>query len=236
MFILRELNKLKNTELVKRCANDTKNKQVWLEFVSRFDKHIYLIVLRECKIRGLYKNKVQFKEAVQDLVQDIYLKILKDDCQSLKAFRGNSENSIYIYLGTIAKNAVINYIIRMNAQKRPQIEKYLDDFITTNDEGGEIFYKDVLKSTIFDTEQELTLIITKEDIEVNLNNILKGKYKERNKLICKLHFYDGFSVNEIASYFNFGLSAARIANIISEIKQNLIKGLKLEKKYENITC
>ncbi len=228
--------KLKNTELVKHCANDPTNNEVWLEFISRYEQCIYYTIIQECKKSELNKYCFQFEETVRDLVQDVYLKILENDCKALKKFRGESENSIYSYLKMIAKNVVKNYITKMQAQKRPQIEISLDKSPMLTDKNGAIDYKDRNKSTIFDTEQEFKLTILKEEIEYRLAKILTGRNKKRNMLICQLHIYDGFSPNEITLFFDFGISTKHIANIISDSRQKLIKTLTLAKQHENITC
>lgn len=227
--------KLSNTELVKRCANSLNNNSAWLEFFSRYKQCIYYTIIHECQKNEVKKYCFQFEETVKDLVQDVYLKILENDCKALKQFRGESENSVYSYLKMIAKNVVKNYITKMQAQKRPQVEISLDTPIMLTDENEPIYYKDRKKSTSFDTEQEFRLTILKEEIEYRLAKLLTGRKKKRNKLICQLHIYNGFSANEIALFFNFGISTKHIANIISNSRQKLIKTLSLVKQHENTT-
>lgn len=219
-----EKTKLKNTELVKHCANNLNSNIAWSEFLSRYEKRICYTITQECKKNEINKYCLQFEETVRDLVQDVYLKILENDCKALKKFRGDSENSIYSYLTVIAKNVVRNYIIKMQAQKRPQIETFLN---MLTDENKIIQCKDKLKPSILDTDQEFKLKILQEEIDYCLAKIMTGKEKERNKLICQLHIYNGFSPNEIAIFFNVGISARRIINIISESRQKLMKSMNL---------
>ena len=227
---------MKNTELIDQCAHDKKNNKAWLEFLSRYEGCIHNMVIQECKNSELKKNIFQFEETVRDLVQDVYLKLLQNDCKALRTFRGDSENSIYSYLAIISKNVVKNYIVKIRAKKRPPIDRSLDNFIIVNEENGEVYYCDKHKTAIFDTEQEFKLKMLKEKIDICLKRIMTGRDKDRNKEIYQLHLYNGYTPKEIASYFNFGLSTRRIANIISDSRQKLIKSWSLVEDYCNITC
>ena len=227
---------MNNTELVKHCANDKKNKKAWLEFLSRYENLVYNTIIQECKNSDLHKNCFQFDETVKDLVQEVYLKLLQNECKALKKFRGESENSIYSYLKIIARNEVRNYINKMQAKKRPPIDRLLDDSTRVTGEKGEIYNSSKYKTILFDPEQEFKLKILKEEIDYCLKKILTGRDKKRNRFIYQLHIYNGFSPKEIASYFNFGISTSRIANIISDSRQKLIKSWSLVEDYGNITC
>lgn len=215
------IKKLNNNELIKLCARESWNRNAWLEFYSRFDERIWLVVYRNYKTLGLHKRDSQFQMTVEDLVQEVYARLTDNNCKALKEFKGASENSIYAYLAVIARNVVKNYFISINAQKRSLHEKSLDDVLTITEDGQKIFVKDVIKSPYSDVEDEFAVVILKEDIDDILDKILKNKDKDRNKLIFKLYFYEGFSVEEIASQFNFGLSSKRISNLTSDLKKKL---------------
>jgi len=229
-------SKMNHTELVNHCARNLTNNKAWLEFLSRYQGRIYNTVIQECQKCELHKRCFQFEETVADLVQDVYLKLLQNDCKALKIFRGESENAIYSYLAIISKNVVKNYVIRMQAKKRPRIDKSQDDAITAIGENGAAYYHAKHKPAIFNTDQEFKLKILKEEIDYCLQKTLTGRDKERNKTICQLYLYDGYTPKEIASHFDFGLSTRRIANIISDSRQKLIRASSLVEDYGNITC
>jgi len=217
-----DLKKLTNTELIRRCSEDPQNRLLWLEFCHRFDERIWLIVYRECRDRGLAEKKDQIKQTVQDLVQEVYLKLLKNNCKALTSFIGASENSIYTYLGIIARNVVCNHVTKMNAHKRPNIGKSLND-ISSGCKDYEIFIPSPINEETI--AQELSFEMLKEEIDLILNQNLKEKYKERNKLIFKLYFYEKFSPDEIASKLGFEVTSKRVLNLIAEIKTLLRREL-----------
>ena len=214
---------LANNELVKLCAQHLNNRSAWMEFYARFDERIWLVTYRECKQKRIIEHSVPFRQIVPDLVQDVYVRLVENNCKALRDFIGASENSIYTYIGIIAKNVVRNYLIKMGAQKRPAIDKSIDDIQSISKNW---ISKDKLNIVLNDREEDL-----KEQIEVILDRQLKGRDKERNKLIFKLYMYEGFSPEEIALQKKFSLSAKRIGNIISEIKKELRYQL-LEQKME----
>lgn len=227
---------MNNTELIKHCAHDKRNKRAWLEFLSRYENLVFNTIIQECKKSDLHKTCFQFDETVKDLVQEVYLNLVKNDCKALKAFRGDSENSIFSYLKIIAQNVVKNYINKMRAKKRPTTDRLLDETTSATCESGKNYHLDKFKTTIFDTEQEFQLKILMEEIDYCLKKIITGRDRKRNRFIYQLHIYNGFTPEEIASTFNFGISTSRIANIISDSRQKLIKSWSLVEDYGNIAC
>ncbi len=215
--------------LVNLCCQESQNRNAWIEFCSRYDEHIWSVVFRECKEKNIFENFSLSKQVVGDLVQEVYVRLIDKEKKALKNFQGAYKNSIYLYLGTIAKNVVRNYLVKMSAQKRPTINSSLDDIVVVSDEGGKISVVDLVESKQNHVEDKLNLENLEEEIEKILDNSLSGRTKRRNKIIFKLHFYDGLTAEEIIAQFNYKISESRVVNLISEIKILLRKEL-LKKK------
>ncbi|MBN2009543.1 sigma-70 family RNA polymerase sigma factor [candidate division KSB1 bacterium] len=206
---------LTNNELIRFCANNPENRVAWAEFYKRFDHTIWLVVHRNCTEKNISKNSEQFKLIVQDLVQDVYKKLVDKECKALKEYTGATEKSIYLYLGRICKNEVINYITASKAQKRPQITEYLsDDKEKRNANESEGTAAD-------QPDEQLNLDALKHKIDIILNKYLTGKNKDRDKVIFKLYFYQELSPKEIVSNYFRNLSSKRVDNILSEIRRTL---------------
>ncbi|MDZ7265162.1 MAG: sigma-70 family RNA polymerase sigma factor [candidate division KSB1 bacterium] len=219
------LKELKNTELVRRCAQNTKSREIWDEFYARFDERIWLCVYRECRDKKITRNRNEFKLIVQDLVQDVYKKLVSKNCKALQEFQGASENSIYAYLGMIAKNVVRNYMIQKSAKKRPPITESLDEMMTLAPERLE---RERLKFVDIESEDGFSVEMMREEIDTILDRQLKGSDSERNKIIFKLFLYEELSPQEIAARLAFSLSEKRIRNIITDIKKILRQELLAE--------
>ena len=121
-----DIQTLKSNELIQFCARHPNHKLAWAEFYNRFDKTIWLFVYRECIRRGITKGSDQFEQIVQDLVQDVYIKLVEKNCKALYNFIGASENSIFTYLAIIIKNVVLNHVISMSVQKRKSKKKSMN--------------------------------------------------------------------------------------------------------------
>jgi hypothetical protein len=91
-----ELKTLPSGKLFGCCASYFDDDRYWDEFVQRFNP---------CLTNSVYQTYRRFSvdgpptlEVVSDLLQEIYLKILKDKCAALQRFRGASEFEAEVYL------------------------------------------------------------------------------------------------------------------------------------------
>jgi len=157
-------------------------------------------------------------ELVQDLIQDVYLKLVEKDFKALKQFNGTSENAIYLYLGTICRHVVINHILRATAQKRPQIQTSIDTPLPGTHQDSAFTLKDVLELPEYDADQEDQIEHLKRKIDTILESKVKGRNSERDKIIFKLYIYEEMTPEEISGYLNFRISSKSVSNIISMLK------------------
>lgn len=208
------LAQISNNELIKLCARDDRNNAVCTELLHRFDKFIRLAVIRAC-----HRNKISASgdPFFEDLVQDVYFRLFEKNCKALKDYKGQSENSIFLYLLVIVRHTIINHLVKSCAQKRPVITRSIDEPMEKKGEFEPISLLDILKSDDIDIENE---VVGKEELLYYLQKIVSGKHKDRDILIFKL-FTDGFLPEDIATQFNVGLSAKRVSNIISNLKHEL---------------
>lgn len=221
-----DYSKLTNRQLVVLCTREPKNELAWKAFYSRFDNHIRLVIIRECRNKGILNSPSDFATDLEDLVQDVYKNLLKDGCRALKNFRGRSENSIFLYLSVIAKHIIVNNIIKRKAQRRAGKTKSLDEPIKTSDDNFNIILKDIIQDQYNTIENQINFEYLVDNIDEILNTKIKGKNSERDKLIIKSHLYEDLAAEEIASLLPYKLSAKRIYNIISNSKVIIRENLK----------
>src|SRR5436309_2166379 len=105
---------LSAVELIVRCGR-TGDAAAWNEFVRRFHERILLYVLRERRSYGLTENEA---EAVRDLTQEVYVRLLANDRRTLCEFRGESEPAALAYLACIVRSVVSDQLRREKSQKR----------------------------------------------------------------------------------------------------------------------
>lgn len=112
-----KFSKMSDEELVRRCGRSCSD-PAWGEFTRRFDRLIRHYVRR---VWSQYQKQGDSKlacEVQDDLTQEVYLKLFKDGMQSLREFRGLTQNSFPAFLWRICFNAVTSYYRKTIACKR----------------------------------------------------------------------------------------------------------------------
>ncbi|MDZ7362572.1 MAG: sigma-70 family RNA polymerase sigma factor [candidate division KSB1 bacterium] len=218
-----DLQNLPNTQLIKLCAEAPDHREAWLLFHQRFDRSIRLFILRECKRKDLTANRSQFEEIFNDLVQDVYLKLVQNNCRALRNYKALNEDSIYQYLAIIARNAVRGYLTKVGAKKRRAKLISLDTPVAGPQENENLRLIDVVPDAGPSPDASLEAQSEQQELDWLLEQIVTGASKERDILIYKLHYEEGFSPEQIVEHCGIALSDKRIRNIITEIKQKIIE-------------
>ena len=207
-----------HNELVEHLAHSSQDQTAWGEFYDRFHKHICATIARELR----RKPHAQRQDSVEDLVQEVYAKLLAQDCQALKKFTGRYENSIFKYLEIIAIRVVLSDCSRLRSQKRsprggivsldaPQWSVAQNRFVDL---------KEICPWESW--EQEFSRHELEDAIRHHLCTILAQRRNGvRDGLIFKYYLYGGMEPGEIALCQGIALSEKRIGNIIAEIKHEL---------------
>jgi RNA polymerase sigma factor (sigma-70 family) len=211
-----ELKTLPSGKLFGCCASYFDDDRYWDEFVQRFNP---------CLTNSVYQTYRRFSvdgppslEAVSDLLQEIYLKILKDKCAALQRFRGASEFEAEVYLMHIATSVTIDHLRRQRSLKRRARTETLEKAIIL-EEGR--------------SRQKLINHYTDELAENDVIRILKrsfrGRNRKRNILIFLLHFREGLTPQEIAEIELFELRPSSVSHILADMREKLREEMFLEK-------
>lgn len=208
------LNKLTNVQLVHKIANEPWNEEAWREFLHRFHKYVSFTIYSVCKRLGYTEGVAK----VEDLTQEVYLKLLNNDCEPLKRFTSLYENAILKHLKMTAIRAVYTDYTAWKAKKRRPaggIVSLHQQAEWSIHENRKLDLMDILPANDFGDTSELI-----EEIQFCLNMILhRSRNADRNKLLFEYYFYHGFDAVEIASQICVNLTAKRVGKLISEIKQ-----------------
>lgn len=170
-------------ELIRACA-DPCNSAAWQEFIARFQKLIAGVAMRTCERWGEYSSN-----AVDDLVQETYLKLSADNARLLRDFQSQQPDSIYGYLKVITANVVNDHFRARNAEKR----------------GGGANQEDINNIQCASECQQsgsLSAIqcqVLLGEIDDCLERCIQGGKAERDKLIFRLYYRQGFSAKAIAA-------------------------------------
>lgn len=202
---------------------------LWHEFVTRFRGRIRLTALRtfQTELRrnpGLDTGSPE--EAVADLTQDAFLKLLESDRRALARFRGKSEHSIYTYLNTIVVNLVRDRFKSWRAQKTPRASASLSNVVPTEQEGDELAYDQALVSDGPGPER----FVAGRELRERLSEAAAAASPQsstgpRDRLIFQLHFIEGLTVGELAQIPAIGLTPSGLEKCIRRIREALKENL-----------
>lgn len=216
-MIQAELKTLPSGKLFGYCASYYDDDRYWDEFVRRFNP---------CLTNSVYQTYRRFSvdgppssEIVFDLLQEIYVKILKDQCAALLRFRGASEFEAEVYLMHIATSVTIDHLRRQRSLKRRARTESLDKALILEE----------LRSRRIRMISHYTDELAENDVIRILKRAFKGRNRKRNILIFLLHFREGLTPQEIAEIDLFELRPSTVSHILAEMKEKIRDAMFVEK-------
>jgi RNA polymerase sigma factor (sigma-70 family) len=223
-------NHLSHSELVRTCSVSP-DQPAWDEFYKRFDYYIKIYVRKAWKNRSMGRkiNSSCARELLRDLSQEVYLKLLEDDQQALRNFKGGSENSFLAYLARISVNIVAEHFRKQHAEKRKgrmvSVDLLLDSCASDQSGSRSITYTYLSCNP----EAELLSNITMRELSELLDEILTGPNQFRDKLIFKLYTIEGLSTHQVAAIESLKLKVSSVESILRRTKDRLKQAMKARK-------
>src|SRR5678816_3167379 len=92
-------NGISAAELLRACGEKLTDRELWQKFHDRFQKPIFLYVLRT--LREQHASEILTYPAA-DIAQDVYMRMIQNDGRLLRSFRGNTDRSVMAFLARIA--------------------------------------------------------------------------------------------------------------------------------------
>lgn len=189
-------------DLIRACA-DPRNSDAWREFMRRFQKLIAGVALRTCARWGEYSS-----EAVDDLIQETYLKLCADNGRLLLEFQSQHPDAIFGYLKVITANIVNDHFRALHAEKR----------------GGGVRPEEISSIQCASDCDQLGSLSTIQrevllgEIDACLERCTQGESGERDRLIFRLYYGpSGFSAKAIAAMPDLGLTVKGVESAILRI-------------------
>ena len=178
--------KLTDEELVRlllATRDEALRADLWVEFWRRFQPVIARVIFKRLSRYTRWVDSTR----VDDLVQETFLKILKDNCKALRKFEFWHENAFQGFLKIMAANVVEDDIRKKNSEK----------------EGGGQTPEDIdnLVNHPSDRSRSATSIFNNlrmSEIEKCLQKRKADPNFARDHRIFWLYFRDGFTANDIS--------------------------------------
>jgi RNA polymerase sigma-70 factor (ECF subfamily) len=174
-----DYSSLSAVDLVRSCTKSD-NPDAWEEFVRRFHRLIASVVMRTARRWGVTSATV-----FDDAVQEIYLKLCRDDCRLLREFKPSRPDAIFGYLKVVTANATTDYIKSIRRQPDEPCEE--PDDVEALDSGRGPGSPAV-------TERQILI----NEIDACLRRILPAATREIECRIFWLHYRAGMSARAIS--------------------------------------
>jgi RNA polymerase sigma factor (sigma-70 family) len=220
-----DARRLGNRDLLERLLEAGPEDSLWEEFVARFQARIRLVVLRSFQTEAVRSPGLDTgspQEAVLDLSQEVFLKLLESDRRALARFRGRSEHSIHTYLHTIAVNLVRDHFKKLRARKTPKASASLSNLVQQELESDGPSYDQALVSDGPGPER----FVASQELRDRMGATIERASPQvstgsRDRLIFRLYFVEGLTVGEIAAIPSVGLTESGVEKCIRRMREAL---------------
>ena len=199
-------------QLFRKCASSDDGR-AWEQFVDYFDDRI-----RQGVSRILYRLEIApHKEEVEDLVQEVYCRLLEGERRVLLNFRGTSQGEVMRYLQRVCESVVVDVVRLRNAVKRGGRAKTLP--LVDGDEEG--ISSDTLADSRKSPESELLLRELHETLLTACLRLLGGGDHARNLEIFRLAVLEGWTSREISEKRARDLKAGSVDSLVHRQRRKL---------------
>ena len=199
-------------DLLRECGEKLTNRALWTKFQQRFQGLIFLYLLRTLGLKGINDDT---GDIVPDLAQEVYLKLVQHNGRILRSFRGATEFSVMAFLARISETVAQDYHRQVSTDKRGRGQVVPIDIARAGEAGGK-----GSESSEFDTNA-LGAILSWIDVQRIVEGDPDRKNAQRNALIFKLHYIDGFESGEIARFPGFELTKSGVETILARLRKRI---------------
>jgi len=98
---------MNDLEFLQSCLKG--DKQAWAEFISRYSRLIYNYIHSVLSVKG----RAASAEQVDDIFQEIFHSLIKDNCKKLSTYRGKNGCSLASWLRQVTVNFTIDYLRKL---------------------------------------------------------------------------------------------------------------------------
>lgn len=171
-------------------------KAQWDAFVLQYSSLVYHTIK---KTLTLYHTEPR-GDLVEDLFQEFFLSVLRDNFSKLRQFRGDKGCSLASWLRLVAARLTIDFLRK---QKLPTVE--IPNGIPSNDPDPFL--------PLIDQEEGRLLLQALEELPA------------RDRLFLELYYYKGLPLEEIAAILHVSVNAVytQKSRILSKLRETLIK-------------
>lgn len=189
---------MSDLEFVRRCVKG--DKRAWDEFVERYSSLIYNYIHSVLKIKG----QTFAQDNINDLFQEIFLSLAKDNFKKLSTFKARNRASLASWLRQVTVNFTIDYIRRL----KPAVS------IDEETDGG------FSLAEILPCDTPLVTDTLNQDEKLKSLKDCIDKLGIDDKYFLELYLNRGLKLEELKAYFKVSRAAIdmRKARIIERLR------------------
>jgi len=193
------------SDLVNGCIQG--DEEAWQAFVLKYTRLISLYVLRACPDQTDH-------ETIRDLTQEVFVRLLANDCAALRRLRTTTAEGMMAFLATVARTVALDNVRRVQSKKRSGQSVSLDDLIEDSPDSSSL---DITPSPEFELFEKLGI----ERFTELLRETITGANSERDIFITQMYFLEEMSATEIASVRGLNLSVSAVEAVIHRTRKAL---------------
>lgn len=195
--------------LVRRCALDS-DERGWEELVHRYGRRLEHRVRRTLVRSGRRPRP----EDVEELVQEVYFRLLAGRARRLRRFRGTSDGELLAFLGRVVRSVVLDHLRAAGAAKRTAERRPLRPSLR---------HPSTMEPADcgLSAEQRLLLREHRAALLARVQKLAGGRRRERNLEILRLALVDGWSSREISRLLAGRLTPSGVDSVVHRARRLL---------------
>jgi RNA polymerase sigma-70 factor, ECF subfamily len=200
---------LSSNQLVQDCLR-AGNDDAWEEFLNRFHSLIATVVARTAR-----RWSVTAPTTLEDLVQEVYLKLCSDHCRLLRDYHGIHEESLFAYLKVTAAHLVHDHFKARLALKRGSgcIDQSLDHTDPPDRTGGPGTCEEVERTVLL---KQICALLSEEG------------YSRAHRSLFWLYYRQGYTASALAAIPAVDLTVKGVESLLlrmtRSVRDRLIAG------------
>ena len=200
--------------LIRQLLAIPPSEAAWSRFVEQFGSHVRLAALRRVRAEQAKTSRLEagpLRELVEDLTQDVFVRLVSHERAALARFIGRHELSLKSYLGAITANVVRDHFKALRRQKRPSDRVHFH-----RQDSGELLDLD----QVFFSEEPGP---EERALSAELRNYIEhGETSNaKDKMLYQLYFIQGLTMREIAEIRDLNMTERAVENGLRRIKAAL---------------
>ncbi len=196
---------LTNDQLLRQCAGSA-DAEAWEELVRRFQPLVAAVIQRVADRWNQANSGV-----VDDLVQETFLKLCRNQSKAIKDFKATHENSVFGFMKTVAMNVAIDHFRTDHVQ---------NEAVAIDSPAGK---RDLFTDS---TERKTLNSLLLQQIDAALLKVSTPQMQERDRMVFWLYYHQGYTAKAIADIPSVGLSVKGVETLLLRLTRAVREDLR----------